>query len=261
MPDETQDVQGALFGAIEGDKTEPDIEDFLTEAGISEDDDVPFVVDNERDFDDDVVLGPATELHRHPMVPREPFPVLGAVLIARGTVIGKAKTAGSKVAGSAGKWVTEGGKKRFIPSLNERGVPKTFVGDSSGEPGKAWRSDIRDAVVPIVRAMGIAEPLDMPLALEVVFFRPRAKSHHGTGANAAVLKDSAPMYPEKVPDAVKLMRAFEDALNEFVWTDDSRNVDVLSRKRYTNGPARAQWRLWKLPATVGDARLLAAHRS
>ncbi|MCX4550539.1 MULTISPECIES: RusA family crossover junction endodeoxyribonuclease [unclassified Streptomyces] len=77
---------------------------------------------------------------------------------------------------------------------------------------KPWR----EAVVwafrqEIVRHRGWA-PLTGPLEASMVFSFTRPKSHFGTGRNAGVLKPSAPIRPDVMPDLSKLARSTEDAI-------------------------------------------------
>jgi Holliday junction resolvase RusA-like endonuclease len=76
------------------------------------------------------------------------------------------------------------------------------------------------------------EQLAGPLALEVVFFFPRPKSHYGTGKRAAVLKDSAPDFHTSPPDADKLLRAIGDSVKGIICRDDSLFAIVRAEKVY-----------------------------
>lgn len=142
---------------------------------------------------------------------------------------------------------------------------RTYVADSSGEPGKSWRGDIQRAVQQMREEVeGIAaatQVYECPLVLEVVFFRPRNKGDYGTGAGSShTVKDSAPAFPVTRPDGTKLVRAFEDALTSVIWKDDSLIVSLRWDKRFVGrGIAPSvEFKLWKLPATVGEKRLAEA---
>lgn len=74
--------------------------------------------------------------------------------------------------------------------------------------------------------------LEGPLELRVVFTVARPKGHFGTGKNAGKLKDSAPLFPAKKPDVLKLGRAVEDAMTGIVYRDDSQTVVVHLTKRW-----------------------------
>lgn len=190
------------------------------------------------------------------------WPPQHAKLVLTGRVEGEPKTAGSKNAGvirsksapnpRTGK---PDGKLHPVPVATKDGgtTAKTFVTDSSGTPGKTWRSDIRAAVAAIYDAEqnGV---LDCPLVLEVVFFRPRNAGDYGANNN---LLPSAPAYPAVAPDGTKLLRAFEDALNKVLWRDDGRIVSCRWDKRFVSisKPPKVEFALWQLPPKVGDKQL------
>jgi crossover junction endodeoxyribonuclease RusA len=142
-------------------------------------------------------------------------------------VAGEPKTAGSKNTGIVLR-KDESGRK--VPAIDPKtGLPRTFTADSTGEKGKAWRSDVRDAAQA---AMAGRPPLEGPLVLDVRFLVPRPKGHYGSGRNAGVLKDSAPRYPTTIPDSTKMLRAVEDALKGLCWRDDAQVTTHHTRKRY-----------------------------
>jgi Holliday junction resolvase RusA-like endonuclease len=123
------------------------------------------------------------------------------------------------------------GSKRAFPIRNRN---KEIVGhsvvDSSGEEGRAWRSQVRDAAVA---AWGdFRKVLDGPLTLRLDFTLLRPKGHFGTGRNAAFIKDGAPSHPIGPPDVLKLARAVEDSLTSVIWRDDAQVVSELLTKRY-----------------------------
>lgn len=163
-------------------------------------------------------------------------------------VLGEPKTAGSKTSGVAMRFDPKQGKK--VPIV-ENGKFKTFTKDSSGKPGKDWRNQVAAAGAEV---MGDDERFDGPLYVEMTFLRERSSSHFGTGRNAGVLKDSAPLYPAKRPDVLKHARAVEDALTGIVWKDDSRIVAGPNEKVFAapTEPIGVEVRLWMLPATVGE---------
>lgn len=81
-------------------------------------------------------------------------------------------------------------------------------------------------------AMQGQEQLAGPLALEVIFYFPRPKSHFGSGSKATTLKDSAPDFHTAKPDADKLLRAIGDSLSGIVCRDDSLLAIVRAEKVY-----------------------------
>lgn len=196
------------------------------------------------------------------------WPPPHSTLLFHGEIVGKPKTAGSKRAGAVRSTKAPNphtgkpdGKKHAIPVPARDGgtTVRTFVSDSSDEAGKTWRADIQRAVrVMREEAEGVAaaaqKVYEDPLALEVVFFRPRNKGDYDSGGR---VKDGALAYPVTRPDGTKLVRAFEDALSAIIWKDDSYIVSLRWDKRLISrdlAPS-VEFRLWKLPATVGDHRL------
>lgn len=123
------------------------------------------------------------------------------------------------------------GSKRAFPIRNRSGhVVKTVLVDSSGEEGRAWRSQIRDAAIA---AWGEFRPvLEGPVSISMAFVLIRPKGHFGTGRNADRLKADAPSHPTGPPDALKLGRAVEDSLTSVIWRDDAQVVSELLTKRY-----------------------------
>jgi hypothetical protein len=124
------------------------------------------------------------------------------------------------------------GSKSAIPGKGPGGRP--LVVDSGDRVAKrAWRADLRakaeDSVFEVDAPAG-PWPTGEPLAVVFTFVRRRAKSHYGSGANAAVLKASAPRWPTTRPDALKLARAAEDALTGILWADDAQIVDERLEK-------------------------------
>jgi len=83
--------------------------------------------------------------------------------------------------------------------------------------------------------------LDEPLAVSMVFYFNRPKSHYRTGKNAHLLRDDAPSDCMKNRDLAKLIRSTEDALTKVVWRDDSLVCEYLSpmRREYTTGAEKA----------------------
>lgn len=124
------------------------------------------------------------------------------------SVDGKPATAGSK----RGILIPRKGKKPFIA-----------MKDMSGDNGRAWRALVQDRAR---QAMTI--PLEGALVLLCSFRQPRPKKHYLTSG----LRPDAPEAPDTPPDATKLVRAIEDALNGVLWIDDSRIVLQVIRKVY-----------------------------
>lgn len=122
---------------------------------------------------------------------------------------------------------------RRVPVLGKGGLPivnQTYTNESKLKP---WRNEVAQmAVYGGWRALGM-DALDEACELRCTFVFKRPDSHFGTGRNAGVLKDSAPLYPELTgADLDKLERAIMDALTGIVWKDDRRVVTGHHRRRY-----------------------------
>lgn len=143
------------------------------------------------------------------------------------TVYGEAQPAGSKRAVPLGGRSPNG--RWGVVDANRKSEPwKAMVAQEAGE-------QYREPVLTI------------PLVVEFVFYVVRPKGHFGTGRNEGIVKDSAPAYPSKKPDVLKLARGVEDALTGVVWADDAQIVDERVAKRYGD-QARVEIRVW--PAEV-----------
>jgi Holliday junction resolvase RusA-like endonuclease len=156
---------------------------------------------------------------------------------------------------------TKGSTRSFIPRRGDGsmvtradGSPMVVTKDDAGDLGKAWLGAVAQAVALEMEAAGFAMvPARAPVALEMIFYRPRKAGHYGTGRNSGVLKDSAPAFPSTKPDVDKLERAILDALKNVAWHDDGQVIAAPAFKAFGT-PARVELRLWRLPATVADLR-------
>lgn len=127
----------------------------------------------------------------------------------------------------------------FVPGLPIAQGSKRHVGNGvmieSAKGLKPWRA----AVVSIVRAsLWHTDPiLAGPVQLALVFVFPRPQYHYGTGKNAGQLKDRAPHWHDKKPDASKIQRAVEDALVDAgVLRDDCQIAVWSGAKEYGTAP-------------------------
>lgn len=147
-----------------------------------------------------------------------------AKLLVRFTVPGRAEPRGSKTIGRA---------------KNGR----TFIRDDNPH-SKAWMQRVAKAGR---QAMGKTKATDLPCVLVVTIYRPRPKGHFGTRG----LLLSAAAYPATKPDLTKCIRGIEDALNDVVWTDDSRVVEQRTKKRFGDRE-EVLIEVFTLPATMRD---------
>ena len=65
---------------------------------------------------------------------------------------------------------------------------------------------------------------------------PRPASHYGTKKGERYLKPNAPRFHTSKPDATKLLRCVEDALNGVLVKDDARIAEQSVRKVYGDRP-------------------------
>jgi Holliday junction resolvase RusA-like endonuclease len=115
-------------------------------------------------------------------------------------------------------------KKR--PRFARRGKHVVTYNDQETEEG-LWLLDAKKQ---------IAEKLNGPVVVEVVFSMPRPKSHFGTGRNAGILKPSAPKEHTQKPDIDNLIKFVLDCLNHCgVWHDDNDVVRIVARKLWSPG--------------------------
>jgi Holliday junction resolvase RusA-like endonuclease len=121
------------------------------------------------------------------------------------TVHGKAEPAGSKTTG-----------------VSNRG--QRYVRDSN-PASKEWKRLVSQVAGETMNGQPL---LEGPLALTVEFFRPRPASHFGKRG----LLPSAPVFPTTAPDATKLVRAVEDAMQGVVYRNDAQIVSQVARKQY-----------------------------
>lgn len=160
-------------------------------------------------------------------------------------VYGEPQPAGSKTAAPIYR------KNRFTgkpePVLNKQGRVMTTVRDDNPK-SKPWKQEVAKAVL----SQYDGDLLDCPLHLEIDFIKPRPQNHFGTGKNKGRIKQSANAYPITKPDATKLLRAVEDAMQGICYTNDSRIVSTTITKQY--GPRlETHIRIARLPATVEDS--------
>ena len=59
---------------------------------------------------------------------------------------------------------------------------------------------------------------------------------YGTGKNAGLLKDSAPVYHTSAPDADNILKFVGDALNGIFWRDDRQIAIARINKVYAGSP-------------------------
>lgn len=126
------------------------------------------------------------------------------------------------------------GSKRGFPIRRKNGKLGVAIVESGGEHHRSWREAVAAearALASRSSAKGIPfPPIDCALVATITFFLPRPKS-----AKKSVI------FPDKKPDSLKLARAVEDALTKILYTDDSRIVTHVVKKRFAiDSPPRVE---------------------
>ena len=116
------------------------------------------------------------------------------------------------------------GSKRALP-LGGKFGGRPIVVDANTR-AKPWKNQIAQAAG---EKMAGKELFRCALTVQFVFFVRRPKAHYNS---KGWLKDSAPKYPAKKPDLLKLSRAVEDALSGIVYADDAQIVFETLLKCY-----------------------------
>lgn len=83
------------------------------------------------------------------------------------------------------------------------------------------------------QAMAGRAPFDEPLRMQVSIFLAIPESW---SKKKAALAADGYVKPTKKPDASNILKAVEDGMNSVAYTDDSRIVDLVVTKRYSDQP-------------------------
>ena len=92
------------------------------------------------------------------------------------------------------------------------------------------KADFARMVVPPDR------PLLGPLRVDLFLFYGYLKGHYRTGRYSDLLKDSAPLWKETRPDKDNAEKFVFDALNGFLWHDDSQICAGGTIQQYSSDP-------------------------
>jgi len=129
----------------------------------------------------------------------------------------------------------------FVPGIPKTaGSKRAFVNPKTGRAivtEDCRRSKDWQAVVAHEAAEEYSGPLlHGPLWVRMHFWLPRPKAHYHTGKRSGLLRDVAPEWHAKRPDALKMARAVEDALTGVLWVDDAQIADERLTKHYGERP-------------------------
>ena len=92
-------------------------------------------------------------------------------------------------------------------------------------------ADWRRAVAYAAQPVAPAALWDGPIEVALDFRLPQPKSRP-THAGRGKARHPILVFPDRIPDLDKLVRAALDALTNVVWVDDSRVVGIEARKSY-----------------------------
>jgi Holliday junction resolvase RusA-like endonuclease len=126
-----------------------------------------------------------------------------------------------------GKPATAGSKKGFYHHKLNRVL---MVPDNA--KARPWSADVKAYAMIALEGRGPVQA--EPLFVKTEFVLSRPQGHFGTGRNAHLLKDSAPVWSMSKPDTTKMLRCLEDALTGIVWHDDNQVAVHVASKRYAH---------------------------
>lgn len=126
-----------------------------------------------------------------------------------------------------------GSKRAFVITPKGGGRPRAIVTDDC-KGSKDWKGDVKRFASDAFKG----PLLECPLHLTLVFCMPRPQFH----LNKNGVKDSAPKFPAKKPDADKLSRAVMDSLTGVIWKDDAQVTTKLVKKRFADSDPNGVWR-------------------
>lgn len=131
-------------------------------------------------------------------------------------------------------------KKEFDISFNlipkPKGRPRFSKKGFAYTPSSTKKAE-RDMAVLISDQLKGKMPIDTAIRLEMDVYMPRPKSHYGSGKNSDNIKDSSPKFPITKPDIDNLEKAFCDAAEGLLWTNDSRIVQKTTNLWYADDRA------------------------
>lgn len=130
----------------------------------------------------------------------------------------------------SGKPQTKGSSRAFARVLKTGKAIANIVNDNKKAAG--WEALIRDTI----RLEGCCEGRDLeaPCDVQIRLSFQRPQSHYRSGANARLLKASAPPCMTNKPDIDKCLRSILDALTGVAYIDDKQVRYASVFKRYAD---------------------------
>ena len=121
-------------------------------------------------------------------------------------------------------------KRHRTRHKDKKGKALPYV--QSFDPSARIKNDLKR----LVQAKAPEELLRCPLKVDILFCMARPKNHYGTGRNADILKNWAPVHHTSRPDIDNLRKLVMDALTGVFWHDDSYVCQGTTIKRYSAKP-------------------------
>lgn len=103
------------------------------------------------------------------------------------------------------------------------------------DPAKSRRAkaDVLGQVKMAMRTQSDFKPLENAIELNLTFYRPipkgKSKKWRENAKKGVIL-------PTSRPDVDNYAKLIKDALNGYLWRDDSQVTDLIARKRYSDTP-------------------------
>ncbi len=129
------------------------------------------------------------------------------------------------------------GSKRAFVLRGGIHAGRAIITDANSK-AKPWQQEIKGVAIDVFEQQMGGVLLTEPLEVSFEFRVHRPGCHFGSGKNALNVKESAPRWPAKKPDVLKLARCVEDALTKVIWVDDCQIVIEHLTKRYVPNDAQ-----------------------
>jgi crossover junction endodeoxyribonuclease RusA len=147
---------------------------------------------------------------------------------------------------------------RARPQGSKTAFVNKYTGRAQMRESSTGHRDWRDLVKLCAQeaANKPKQPIEGPVAVNVVFAFARPKSHYYQRKSGLVLRDDAPVWvlSRGIGDIDKLQRSIYDAITDAGWIrDDSQIARVYASKEWTEGAHRVSVAVSRLAGLGGDA--------